>query len=53
MTEEITRQQEVKNTIIGILEDDTVRVKELTYKDLSLDHSNIEITIVLEQQDDD
>ncbi len=45
------RQQEVKDTIMGILEDDDVRVKELTYRDLSVDHSNVEIIIVLEKDE--
>ena len=49
---DVTRQQEVKDTIMDILEDDAVRVKELNYKDLSNDHSNVEITIVLERDDE-
>jgi len=52
MTEEVDRQQEVKDTIKGILDDDTVRVKELTYRDLSIDHSNVEIIVVMEKDGD-
>ena len=47
------RQEEVKDSIRGILDDENVRVKELTYRDLSIDHSNVEIIIVLEQDESD
>ena len=46
------RQEEIKDTIMDILEDDSVRVKELTYRDLSLDHSKVEIIVVLEKDDE-
>lgn len=51
MAEEVTKQQEVKEAIRGILDDDTVRVKELTYRDLSHDHSTVEIIVVMEKDE--
>jgi hypothetical protein len=47
------RHQEIKDTIRAMLDDDTVRVKELTYRDLSHDHSTVEIIVTLEKDEND
>lgn len=45
-------QEQVKDSIRELLDDDLVRVRELTYRDLSHDHTNVEIVIVLEKDEE-